>query len=150
MCRGEVSEERNEPRSQAGSLTWAELATGNPVGYPHPRAHHPPPGPCHLPRPALPPPGLLPTAPDSGVLRACPTAFRGSLCKQGALPHLPPRALCTPVPWGAGGAGDREPSQIPTAHAATHGAALLTPAHARWDRGMYLSTPGTPGVTPFS
>ena len=76
---------------------------------------------CHLSRAALPLPGRVPTAPDSGPPGACPTTFRGSLCKHGVPPNQPPGIIRPTSPgggWGEGGrAGDKKPCRIPTAHA---------------------------------
>lgn len=66
----------------------------------------------------FPPPGLVPTAPDSGAPRACPATFRGGLCKHGVPPRRPPWALFVLVPGGPGrgqGTGSRPDSRhLPT------------------------------------
>lgn len=81
----------------------------------------------HLPRAALPPPGPVPVAPDSGAPRARPATFRGGLCKHRVPPHSPHGIVCPSSQSGGCGRGTGSPAgSPPPAHAPTHGASSLT------------------------
>ena len=92
----------------------------------------------------FPPPGLVPTAPDSGAPRACPATFRGGLCKHGVPPGRPPWALFVLVPGdqgvGRGQGAGRIPATCPRTHprgGPTHpcpwqrGGPPVSPRHAK-------------------
>lgn len=108
---------RTEPRAPAGPLLRTRPNHTEPLSpgpQPPPRAVLPGRG-----RP-FPPPGLVPTAPDSGAPRACPATFRGGLCKHGVPPRRPPWALFILVPGdqgvGRGQGAGRIPATCPRTH----------------------------------